>query len=82
MTEREFEQLRKSYSSGGDSKEKDGTTYFSFFKLRCLLCLILLLAGILSDRQFNLGNRENVRQFFSLLEKEEITVEECFQILR
>lgn len=82
MTEREFEQWRRSYSPSGDSQRKDGATYFSFFKLRCLICLILLLAGILSDRQFNLGSRAKVQQFFSLLEQEEITVEECFQVLR
>lgn len=82
MTEREFEQLRRSYAPGSDSQRKDSATYFSFFKLRCLLCLILLLAGILSDRQIDLGSRVKVQQFFSLLEKEEITVEECLQVLQ
>lgn len=84
MTEREFEQLR-GYSRGvydrnnRDEEPEDG--YFEFFKLRCLICLVLFLCLVAVDQQINLKENDKVKQVVSLIGKEKITVEECFQIL-
>ena len=87
MTEREFEQLRNSYQNYGgryenrNSEEGEGG-YFAFFKLRCLICLILFLGIVVLDRQIDIRSNDRVRQVVYLLEQEEITAEQCFNIIK
>lgn len=85
MTEREFQQLRGYGTSNHrnnrynyEEEPRDG--YFAFFKLRCLICLVLFLGLVAVDRQLDIREYEKVQQAMQMLNKEEVTVEECFQI--
>lgn len=84
MTEREFQQLRGYGTSNHrnnryyEEEPRDG--YFAFFKLRCLICLVLFLGLVAVDRQLDIRENEKVQQAMQMLNKEEVTVEECFQI--
>ena len=90
MTEREFEKLREyrrdpngnHYNRKHDSEiEEPQDGYFAYFKLRCLICFVLFLGLIAIDQQLDIKENEKVQQAMSMLNEEEITVEECFQIL-
>ena len=84
MTEREFDQIRNSYYSRNSSKkqEDEGSSgYFAYFKIRCLICLIILLSIIILDRQIGIKQYNEVIRCMELLSEEEITVEECLSIL-
>lgn len=85
MTEREFDRLRgyqrNSYNHFEREEEpQDG--YFAFFKLRCLICLVLFLGLVAVDKQLNIKENDKVKQVMQILNQEEISVEECFQIIK
>lgn len=87
MTEREYEGLRRGnagYYSGhrSDEEEEPRDGYFAFFKLRCLICLVLLLGLITVNQQFELKKNEKVAGIMALLGQEEITIEECMGIIK
>lgn len=87
MTEREFEQMRNAYHCNGKrtehhKSERAQSSYFAFFKLRCLVCGLLFLGMLLLDRQTDLKSNNKVQQMLHLLAQEEITTEQCFQILK
>lgn len=91
MTEKEYEQLRGYQTDSGNKNSnmnhlyendepRDG--YFAYFKLRCLICFVLFLGIIALDQQLNIKANKKVQQAISLLNKEDITAEECFQIIK
>ena len=90
VTEREYEQLR-GYNKGGyyrgnrydsyDPNEQPQDGYFAFFKLRCLICLVLFLGLVAIDKQLNIRENDKVQQVMAMLDKEEITVEECWGLI-
>lgn len=86
MTEREYEGLRRgntryygSYPYYGEEEPRDG--YFAFFKLRCLICLILFLGLIAVDKQTSLRKNEKVKKVMHILSQENITIEECMGMI-
>ena len=83
MTEKEFDQLRNSYSkrNGNTYEKEEPSGYFSYFKLRCMICLIILLTIIVLDRQIGIRDNEKVTQCMQLLGKEELTIEECLKVI-
>ena len=84
MTEREFDQIRKSYynrNSGKKQADEGSSGYFAYFKIRCLICLIILLSIIILDRQVGIKQYDEVLMCMELLQEEEITVEECLSII-
>lgn len=88
MTEREFEQLRgygrttNYHKSRYDYEEEPKDGYFAFFKLRCLICLVLFLGLVAVDRQLDIRENEKVQQTMQMLNKEEITVAECWGLIK
>ena len=84
MTEKEFYQIRSNYNvkkkSTGETRE--GLGYFSFFKIRCLICIIVFLSVLVLDRQFGLDRYVPIVQTIQLFGKENITVEQCFDIIK
>lgn len=87
MTEREYEGLRRGSAGyyGGhryDEEEEPRDGYFAFFKLRCLICLVLLLGLIAVDQQLDLKNNEKTVKVMAILGQEEITIEECMGIIK
>lgn len=83
MTEKEFNQLRTSYSGRTNKNQntEESSGYFSYFKIRCLICLIIFLSILVLDRQIDLRQYDEVAKCMQLLGKEEITVEECLNII-
>jgi len=87
MTEREFDQIRNSYNSyyGRNSSKKqaddDSSGYFAYFKIRCLICLIILLSIIILDRQVGIKQYDGVLMCMELLQEEDITLNECINII-
>ena len=83
MTEKEFDQIRNSYYGRNTNKQepKESSGYFSYFKIRCLICLIIFLTVLVLDRQIDLHEYQEVAMCMQLLGKEEITVEECLSIV-
>ena len=83
MTEKEFNQIRNSYYGRHTNKQevKESSGYFSYFKIRCLICLIIFLTVLVLDRQIDLHKYQEVAMCMQLLGKEEITVEECLGIV-
>lgn len=85
MTEREYEGLRRGrfgYDSGnGYHREEPRDGYFAFFKLRCLICLMLFFGVVAADQKLNLKDNDKTEKIMALLGKEEITLEECMGIL-
>ena len=90
VTEREFEKLRDYrrdssnnhyHRNHDDEKEEPQDGYFAYFKLRCLICFVLFLGLIALDQQLDIKENEKVQQAMSMLNEEEITIEECFQMV-
>lgn len=83
MTEKEFDRIRNSYHGRNTNKQdtKESSGYFSYFKIRCLICLIIFLSVLVLDRQIDLHDYQEVAMCMQLLGKEKITVEECMGIL-
>ena len=83
MTEKEFNQLRNSYSGRTNKNQntEESSGYFSYFKIRCLICLIIFLSILVLDRQINLRQYDEVAKCMQLLGEEDITVEECLNII-
>ena len=83
MTEKEFNQLRNSYSgrTNNNQNTEESSGYFSYFKIRCLICLIIFLSILVLDRQIDLRQYDEVAKCMQLLGEEDITVEECLNII-
>lgn len=85
VTEREFEKLRNYEREPSGRYEKDEVTrdgYFAFFKLRCLICLVLFLGLVAVDKQVNIRENDRVMQAVNLLNRENFTWEECMGFLQ
>lgn len=83
MTEKEFEQIRNSYH-GRQNKYQDtksSSGYFSYFKIRCLICLIILLSVLILDRQIGLKQFNEVAVCLQLIEMDDLSVKECFNMV-
>jgi len=83
MTEKEFYQIRNSYSGRNNkrTKEEQSSGYFSYFKIRCLLCLIFFLTLLVLDRQLGLEQYDQVNLCMQMLGDENLSVEECFNLV-
>ncbi len=83
MTEKEFDQIRNSYYGRNTNKQEtnESSGYFSYFKIRCLVCLIIFLTVLVLDRQIDLHEYKEVSMCMQLLGKEEITIEECLSVI-
>ena len=83
MTEKEFDQIRNSYYGRNTNKQepKESSGYFSYFKIRCLICIIIFLTVLVLDRQIDLHNNKKVAMCMQLLGKDEITIEECLGMI-
>ena len=84
MTQREFDQIRNSYNNRNTIKKQtdEGISgYFAYFKIRCLICLIIFLSIVILDRQVGLQHYDEVKKCMQLLGEEEITVEDCMNII-
>ncbi len=84
MTQREFDQIRNSYNNRNTMKKQtdEGSSgYFAYFKIRCLICLIIFLSLVIFDRQVGLQQYDEVVKCMQLLGEEEITVEDCMNIM-
>ena len=82
MTEKEFNQIRNSYY-GRNTKTQDtekSSGYFSYFKIRCLICLILFLSILILDRQLQLKQFDQIHVCMQMLGDEDLTIEECFNL--
>ena len=55
MTEKEFDQIRHSYYRRNTKQQEitESSGYFSYFKIRCLICLIIFLVDIRHDPTSN-----------------------------
>ena len=83
MTEKEFDQIRNSYYGRNTNKQetKESSGYFSYFKIRCLICIVIFLTVLVLDRQIDLHNYKEVAMCMQLLGKDEITIEECLGMI-
>ena len=82
MTKREFEQLRRQYHNPYERSEEPEDGYFAFFKLRVLICFVLFLAIVAANTQFQIKDHEKVQEVLQLLNSENVTIEECFSIIK
>ena len=83
MTEKEFDQIRHSYYRRNTKQQEitESSGYFSYFKIRCLICFIIFLTVLVLDRQIDLHEYKEVAMCMQLLGKEEITIEECLSVI-
>lgn len=79
MTQREYERLRTSKYYRGYSSRQQGSDrnqpedgYFAFFKLRCLICLVLFLGMVAVDRRIDARENQNVKQVMNYLNQDKI----------
>lgn len=82
MTVKEFNQIRSAYYGQNNKKQdtEESSGYFSYFKIRCLICLILFLSVLILDRQLQLKQYDQIHVCMQMLGDEDLTIEECFNL--
>ena len=82
MTEKEFDQIRNSYygRKTDDETVKERGGYFSYFKIRCFLCMIIFISILILDKQVDFFQYDFVKESIQCLGKEDLTIQECFRI--
>lgn len=84
MRQKEFERWKKQRNyaypvqNKTNLKEEHRDGYFSFFKLRCLICFVLFLFFVAVDRRIDVQKTPLVRQVMQYLNEETIPVQSMF----